>query len=143
MTFEHEADEWPPYHGLGDEHSEELPPQEGDIPGPEDLDVLLDWLEKNPSGLDYFDQFVQQALFWVNEELDTDALLVDLTNVRATVKQTYGPKLKPFLARPFKRLRNAIEEEQDEMALHLLIKLSDVLRARPAPVEKPYWAPKI
>lgn len=143
MTFEDEAHEWPAYDGLGDEDLQELPPQEGDIPGPEDLDMLQDWLEQHPSGLDYFDQFVQQALFWLSEELETEALLVDLGNVQATVKQNYGPKLKPFLARPLKRLQNAIESEQEEMTLHLLIKLSDVFRSRPALVEKPYWAPKI
>lgn len=141
MTFENEAHEWPAYDGLGDEDCS-LPVQEGDIPGPEDLDVLCDWLEKHPSGLDYFDQFVQQALFWVSEELETEPLLEALSHVRAAVEQNYGPKLKPFLARPLRRLRNAIDGEDEESALHLLIKLSDVFRARPAPVEKPYWAPK-
>lgn len=143
MTFEQEAHEWPAYDGLGDEDGDELPVQEGDFRRAEDLDALEDWLRQHPSGLDYFDQFVQQALFWLSEELETEALLVDLANVRATVKQNYGPKLKPFLARPLKRLRDAIECEEEEMTLHLLIKLSDVFRARPAPVEKPYWAPKI
>ncbi|MBX3171563.1 MAG: hypothetical protein KF760_29410 [Candidatus Eremiobacteraeota bacterium] len=143
MTFEEEAHEWPAYDGLGDENFDELPVQEGDVPRLEDLDVLQDWLEKHPSGLDYFDQFVQQALFWLREELETEALLLDLSNVRATIQQNYGPKLKPFLARPLKRLRHAIEAEEEEMTLHLLIKLSDVFRARPAPLEKPYWAPKI
>ncbi len=143
MTFEEEAHEWPAYDGLGDEDQDELPVQEGDIPGPEDLEVLEGWLREHPSGLDYFDQFVQQALFWVSEELETEALLVEMSNVRATVKQNYGPKLKPFLARPLKRLREAVECEEEEMTLHLLIKLSDIFRARPAPVEKPYWAPKI
>lgn len=143
MTFEEEAHEWPAYDGLGDEDGDGLPVQEGDIPGPEDLDVLEDWLKQHPSGLDYFDQFVQQALFWLSDELQTEALLEDLSNVRATVVQNYGPKLKPFLARPLRRLRDAIDCEEEEMTLHLLIKLSDVFRARPAPVEKPYWAPKI
>ncbi|MBN9420496.1 MAG: hypothetical protein J0I12_33940 [Candidatus Eremiobacteraeota bacterium] len=142
MTFEDEAHEWPAYDGLGDEDCEELPVQEGDVPGDEDLDVLCDWLEKHPSGLDYYDQFVQQALFWLSDELDTEALLEALSHVRAAVEQNYGPKLKPFLARPLRRLRNAIDGEDEESALHLLIKLSDVFRSRPAPVEKPYWAPK-
>jgi len=142
MTFEDEAHEWPAYDGLGDENCD-LPVQEGDLARLEDLDRLQDWLKQHPSGLDYFDQLVQQALFWLREELETEALLVDLENVLATVKQNYGPKLKPFLARPLKRLRSAIESEEEEMTLHLLIKLSDIFRARPAAVDKPYWAPKV
>ena len=143
MSFEDEAHEWPAYDGLGDEHDDALPPQEGDYPAEGDLERLQLWLQEHPSGLDYFDQFVQQAFFWLHEELDTEPLLVELKNVKATVRQNYGPKLKPFLARPLMRLRNAIEGEEEEMTLHLLIKLSDVFRARPAPVEKPYWAPKV
>lgn len=143
MTFEDEAHEWPAYDGLGDEDCQDLPVQEGDVLRLDDLDVLQDWLEKNPSGLGYFDQFVQQALFWLSEEMETEALLVELENVRIATQQNYGPKLKPFLARPLKRLRHAVEAEEEEMVLHLLIKLSDVFRSRPAPVEKPYWAPKI
>lgn len=143
MTFEDEAHEWPSYDGLGDEDCDELPVQEGDLPRVDDLDVLCDWLEKHPSGLDYYDQFVQQALFWLSEELETEDLLEALGHVRATLVQNYGPKLKSFLARPLRRLRDAIDREDEESALHLMMKLSDVFRARPAEVPRPYRAPVI
>ena len=142
MSFEDEAHEWPAYDGLGDEDDEVLPIQEGDEPA-ESLDHLVEHLRRHPSTLDYFDQFVQQALFWFEEELESPLLIADLNNVRAALKQSYGPKLRPLLSRPLLRLRQAIDEEDGEMVLHLLIKLSDVLRGRPAPLEKPYWAPKV
>jgi hypothetical protein len=146
MSFEDEAHEWPAYDGLGDPELGDLPVHEGDE---EDGDYSL--LEKNlceqPSGLDYYDQFVQQALFWLHEELETEACLEQLQNLRAALKQDYGPKLRPVLGRPLVRLEQALDDEQPDLVIQLLIKLRDILLKRPDPNPKSpkgvLWSPKM
>lgn len=143
MGFEDEADEWPQYDGLGDPDNEDLPVHEGDEE--DDFQHLEEYLREHPSGLSYYDQFVQQALFWLREELETDLLVDALYNLRTALKQDYGPKLRASMGRPLLRLKQAVEGEQPDMVMQLLIKLNDVLIKRPEPnpqiKNKPFWPP--
>ncbi len=126
MTFAQQADQWPAYDGLGDEEDDELPPQEGDDESDLSLDNLEDWLVDHPTGLPFFDDFVQQTLRWLHEELETEALVGNLKDVRATLLETRDPLPQP-IRRSLLRLKHALEADDGEIALHVLMQLSDEL----------------
>jgi hypothetical protein len=126
MTFAQEADLWP-YDGLGDENDDELPPQDGDDESDLSLDNLEDWLCNHPSGVPFFDEFVEKTLAWLHDQMDTHSLMVELKWVRTNLKQEQDD-LDPRLKRALLRLKRALEADDGEIALHILMQLSDELR---------------
>lgn len=117
-----DSGDWPEYDGLGDEDQEELPPQEGDDGF--DQDLLLDWLRQNPTGIGRVDALVESLLAWIDEQIDTAGMVSRLKKLRAELlRESPEGILKKPLRLGLTRLKRALQEEDEELALKALFHL--------------------
>ncbi|MBX3169732.1 MAG: hypothetical protein KF760_20180 [Candidatus Eremiobacteraeota bacterium] len=111
------SEDWPDYDGEGEEDA--LPPQQGDDEGEVGVPELRAELLRRLPPLPFLQNYLNNALRWLDEEESTEVMLAATDLLQSNLKA--HPDI-------FEELREALSNDEGEDMLYALLRLAKELK---------------